>query len=107
MLHLKIINLETDEFRKTLLAPEAAPQHECVIGRSPNCDLILDSPEVSRLHAKIAFRDGCYLFSDLNSTDGSRLNNQEVEADKSYPLVEEDAVYVGTFLCLIERIEIG
>ncbi|MBD3885530.1 FHA domain-containing protein [Phormidium tenue FACHB-886] len=107
MLRAKILNLETDEFRRTILSPESNPHKECIIGRHPNCDIVLDSPEVSRYHAKIVFQNGDYLLNDLNSTDGCRLNKQAVRLNEDYVLEEEDAIYIGTFLFLIEEIEVS
>lgn len=105
MLYLKIINLETDEFRKTILSPESNPQRECLIGRSSTCDLVLNSPDVSRFHAKIFLQSESYLLNDLHSTDGIRLNNKEVSLNEDYLLLEEDVIYIGSFILLIEKIE--
>lgn len=107
MLYLKIINLDTGEFRHTILSPESNPQNECLIGRSSTCDLMLNSPDVSRFHAKIAFQNQRYLLSDLGSTDGIRVNNQEVNRNEDCTLREEDGVYIGSFILWIEKIEAG
>ncbi|NJL21746.1 MAG: FHA domain-containing protein [Leptolyngbyaceae cyanobacterium SM1_3_5] len=107
MLYLKIINLDTGEFRNTILSPESNPQNECLIGRSSTCDLMLNSPDVSRFHAKVTFQNQRYLLSDLASTDGVRVNNQEVKLNEDCTLREEDAIYVGSFILWIEKIEAG
>lgn len=107
MLYLKIINLDTGEFRNTVLSPESNPQSECLIGRSSTCDLMLNSPDVSRFHAKITLQNQRYLLSDLHSTDGIRLNNQEVNLNEDRILQEEDAIYLGSFILWIEKIETG
>ncbi|HEY9640751.1 MAG TPA: FHA domain-containing protein [Coleofasciculaceae cyanobacterium] len=105
MLQAKILNLRTDEFREIILSPELNPCGECIIGRHPNCDLILDSPEVSDFHAKIVCHSGEYLLSDLNSTQGCRLNNYSLQLNENYILEREDALYIGNFLFLIQEIE--
>lgn len=107
MLHAKILNLQTDEFREIILSPESNPQSECTIGRHPDCDLILDSPEISGFHAKIVFQNGEYLFNDLGSRNGCSLNNHSVEFNEDYTLRAEDAIYVGNFLFLIQEIEVS
>jgi glycine betaine catabolism B len=104
MLRAKILNLETGEFYRTVLSPESSPHKECLIGRHPNCDVVLDSLEVSRYHAKIVFQNGKYVLNDLNSTEGCRLNNKVVQLNEDYVLEEEDAIYIGTFLFLIEEV---
>jgi glycine betaine catabolism B len=105
MLHAKVLNLKTDEFREVILSPESNPQQECRIGRHPDCELILDSPEVSGIHAKIIFQDGEYLFNDLSSRNGCRLNNHSLQSNANYVLEISDALYIGNFLCLIDDIE--
>ncbi len=107
MLHAKILNLQTDEFREIILSPESHPDRECIIGRHPNCDLILDSPEVSGFHAKIIFRNGEYLLSDLNSTNGCSLNNHSLQFSKNYALGSKEILCIGNFLFLIQEIEIA
>jgi len=104
MLYAKVLNLRTDEFREIILSPESSPHGECVIGRHPNCDLILDSPEVSGFHAKIIFQDGEYLLNDLSSKNGCRLNNDSLQLNANYVLEISDALYVGNFLFLIQDI---
>lgn len=46
------------------------------IGRGLDNDLVLDSTDVSRHHARIEYRDGQWLLIDLGSTNGTRLNGQ-------------------------------
>lgn len=46
------------------------------IGRSPENDLVLDFPFMSKKHLKIELaEDGYYYVTDLNSTNGTLLNN--------------------------------
>jgi pSer/pThr/pTyr-binding forkhead associated (FHA) protein len=53
-------------------------QDELVIGRHPNCDLVLTDTTVSRRHARLTFRDGGWVVRDLESTNGTRVNGQYV-----------------------------
>ncbi|HSF96112.1 MAG TPA: FHA domain-containing protein [Thermohalobaculum sp.] len=44
------------------------------IGRGDDCDVIIDAPSVSRLHARVTLtRDGSISFQDAGSTNGSFL----------------------------------
>lgn len=43
-----------------------------VLGRSPECDLVLSHPLVSRHHAEIRYHNGCFLLRDY-STNGTFL----------------------------------
>ncbi len=45
-----------------------------VIGRLPECSIVLDDPNVSRRHARIHRIDGRVAISDLDSTNGTRVN---------------------------------
>ena len=49
-----------------------------VIGRHPDCDIIIDDASVSRRHARIASENGVYFIEDLASRNGTFLNNSSV-----------------------------
>lgn len=49
------------------------------LGRSRQCDVVLDDPNVSRQHAEIRPRGGSWVLSDLGSTNGSRINGRTIE----------------------------
>jgi FhaA, N-terminal domain/FHA domain len=50
-----------------------------LIGRSRDCDLTLDDPNVSRRHAELRNEDGHWLVADLGSTNGVKVNGRRVE----------------------------
>jgi hypothetical protein len=50
-----------------------------VLGRSRQCDIVLDDPNVSREHAEIRPRGGSWVLTDLGSTNGSCLNGRRIE----------------------------
>jgi hypothetical protein len=49
------------------------------LGRSRQCDIVLDDANVSRQHAEIRARGGSWVLTDLGSTNGSRINGRSVE----------------------------
>lgn len=49
-----------------------------VLGRHPQCDLVLESASVSRQHVKITAHEGSYYLQDLNSRNGTYLNGKLV-----------------------------
>lgn len=51
---------------------------ELVIGRSPDCDIILPDRQVSRRHARIFRRGDNYFVEDLGSKNGTWVNGQPV-----------------------------
>lgn len=50
------------------------------IGRSRQCEVMLDDANLSRAHAEIRPRGGSWVVTDLGSTNGSRLNGRRLEA---------------------------
>jgi hypothetical protein len=51
---------------------------DLVIGRHPDCDIVLSSPAVSRRHAQLSFRDGAWVLRDLGSMNGTVVNRARV-----------------------------
>jgi len=51
---------------------------EVSIGRGEDNDVVIPHASVSRAHARLMRRDGGYELTDLNSTNGSFINNQQV-----------------------------
>ncbi|MFL5823726.1 MAG: FhaA domain-containing protein [Solirubrobacteraceae bacterium] len=49
------------------------------LGRSRECEVVLQDPNVSRRHAEVRPRGGSWVLSDLGSTNGSRLNGRSIE----------------------------
>ena len=62
------------------------------IGRDEVCDIRIDDPQVSRLHAEIFHLDGHYIYLDKNSTNGSFINGSPVTRQILMP---GDAIILG------------
>jgi diguanylate cyclase (GGDEF)-like protein len=62
------------------------------IGRSSKNDLPLDQESISRHHARITFDGAQYWVQDLNSTNGTYVNDAQV---KEKPLRDGDQIRVG------------
>jgi DNA-binding response OmpR family regulator len=52
------------------------------IGRSPECSIVLEDRQVSRIHARITWIDDHYEIEDLASKNGTHLNGQDVAASE-------------------------
>ena len=104
MLDTKIFNYYINKFQTHTFTAEVDKQ-EWIIGRSASCDLILETPEVSRIHGRIVYEKGQYCFSDLGSTDGSRVNQEIVTANKKYTLKKDDMIRVGDYVIAIQDIK--
>ena len=48
------------------------------IGRSPDCEIVLDDRQVSRYHARIVWRRDHYEVEDLGSKNGTHLNGRDL-----------------------------
>ena len=49
-----------------------------VIGRHPECDVVIDEVSVSRRHAQIVKENGNFYIEDLSSRNGTMVNNNEI-----------------------------
>lgn len=76
-----------------------------VIGRSDSCQLRPKSESVSRKHCILVVRDGRVLVQDLNSRNGSFINEERLPSDKAKVLTSGDVLRVGKleFEVLIEH----
>jgi serine phosphatase RsbU (regulator of sigma subunit)/pSer/pThr/pTyr-binding forkhead associated (FHA) protein len=63
-----------------------------VLGRHPECDIVLEAPAVSRQHARVVCQNGNYYVEDLNSRNGTFLNGQLVR--ERQPLAENDELQI-------------
>ncbi len=48
------------------------------IGRGSDCDIVLDDRQISRLHARVVWREDHYEIEDLGSKNGTHLNGRDV-----------------------------
>jgi pSer/pThr/pTyr-binding forkhead associated (FHA) protein len=80
-----VIDRTGDESRTAEFSSESLS-----IGRGEKCRLMLDDPEISRLHATIHHRDGGFTIKDSGSVNGTHLNGERIieEALKSGDLIE-------------------
>ena len=76
-----------------------------IIGRSDECDIVIDSKHVSRHHARIfSSSDGQWFVEDLGSSNGTFVNGERV---KSHPISRADVIEIGiatlSFSPLVEQ----
>ncbi|MEX0585151.1 MAG: FHA domain-containing protein, partial [Pirellulales bacterium] len=63
-----------------------------IIGRHPDCDVVIDSAAVSRQHAQIRHLEGAFVVEDLDSRNGTFVNGQLVEGRR--PLSDGDRLRI-------------
>jgi len=70
--------------------------HQTLLGRHPNCHIVLPKDEVSRLHARIVCEGGAYFLEDLQSGNGTFLNGMRVTSRR--PLRDGDQIAICDYL---------
>jgi len=76
------------------------------IGRDPSNDVVLDTPTVSRFHAQIERIGQRYRVTDLNSANGTFVNDQRIK-DKEVWLNAEDVVRIGRHRFVLSQDQIA
>jgi len=71
---------------------------EIVIGREPGVDILIDSPGVSRRHARLYLQDDQYHLEDLGSSNGTFLNGERLT--KPAHLKHGDEIRLGRTVAL-------
>lgn len=67
-----------------------------IIGRNPDtCDYTLQATGVSRSHFEIVLNGGEYGIRDLNSSNGTKLNDQKLVPQRIYQLKDSDIISVA------------
>jgi ABC transport system ATP-binding/permease protein len=86
-------------FLQSAPGTEIARIKHVLIGRLSTCDLVLDDPEVSRRHALVRQVNERYLLEDLDSSNGTYVNDQLI---KQTELQEGDLIQISKYLLLFQ-----
>lgn len=70
-----------------------------VVGRSRGCDLLLSEPNASKEHLRIAWENGAWMMTDLESSFGTRVNGQTLQDRRLMPL---DRIGIGDTVIIFE-----
>jgi pSer/pThr/pTyr-binding forkhead associated (FHA) protein len=63
-----------------------------IIGRNYDCDLRIEKPDVSRVHAVVCRENGCLVLEDLGGRNGTRVNRVAVSRKI---LADGDRICIG------------
>jgi NADPH-dependent 2,4-dienoyl-CoA reductase/sulfur reductase-like enzyme/Fe-S-cluster-containing hydrogenase component 2/CRP-like cAMP-binding protein len=77
------------------------------IGRSKQATIHIDHRSVSRLHAEIACFNGDYYLRDLNSSNGTFVNNSRVAPKSVHTLRQHDKLRFGDIQLRFQRADVA
>lgn len=87
----------TLKFEASVIKEIPLHKQQVSVGRAPDNDIVIDNLAVSSHHAKLLAEEGRFIVEDLNSMNGTFLNNQRVRRS---PLKNGDEVLIGKH-CLV------
>lgn len=78
---------------------------QLIIGRSPDCDVSIEDPLMSRQHARIRIEDDHAFLCDMGSRNGVRINGKEIKVETE--LFEGDRIRLGTQELVFSTVDQG
>ncbi|NDJ87543.1 MAG: FHA domain-containing protein [Chloroflexi bacterium] len=74
-------------------------QPRITVGRGSDNDIVIRHPSISRYHGEFIWQEGIHIYHDLNSANGSYINNQFVS--EPMPISTGSIIYLGESIRLI------
>ena len=81
--------------RRLMVGPRGA-----TLGRSRECEIVIDDANVSRRHAELRPRGAAWVVSDLGSTNGTRVNGRQIHGPEV--VRPGDEIEIGSSLITFE-----
>jgi MoxR-like ATPase len=69
-------------------------KNNIIIGRDPECDIVINKNETSRQHARVTRKDNKFYIEDLNSVNGLFLNS--VPTSGKQQIKHQDIIQIGS-----------
>jgi pSer/pThr/pTyr-binding forkhead associated (FHA) protein len=70
-----------------------------VVGRDPKCGVFINAPLLSREHARIDFKEGAHVVTDLDSTNFTKVNGERIT---ERALKSGDRIHFSRAVCVYE-----
>ena len=87
------------KFNERVLKEVPLDKPRFTIGRKPDNDLVIDNPAVSGHHALLFSEEGAFFIEDLESTNGTFVNDAKVQKEK---LKNSDCIVVGKHVLIYQ-----
>lgn len=88
------------EEREITIIPKEYP---CIVGSSlKSSDLYIENPVVSRVHMRISEEMGEYFIEDLNSTNGTFINEKRIKSHQLEKIVVGDVITIANLQFMVE-----
>ena len=78
---------------------------ELIIGRGGECSLQIKDNEISRTHLKLQREGNQIWITDLNSTNGTRLDGEQIKANLQVPVTADQEIKIGSVVLKIKKQE--
>jgi ABC transport system ATP-binding/permease protein len=75
-----------------------------VIGRDPDCDIMLDAPQISRQHARLTRTAYGWIVEDLGAANGTFVHTPTSEPITRAEVTDQDVLYFGSYRFPVNRI---
>ena len=72
------------------------------IGRSKNCEILLNHPKISRAHCEITYIEDEYYIKDLKSANGTSLNGKKISHLQATLLQSNDHIHIEDLMLCFE-----
>ena len=92
---------ENNELHQLLLT-----RGQVLIGRSFDCNYVIDSLQASRKHALLMLADGQITLKDLDTTNGTFVNGEKISGSVSISTTDEITIGTTTFAIESGRVEL-
>jgi two-component system response regulator AtoC len=97
-----------DEFRAVIVHHDGVTSHplpegaaRLTVGRAEGCDIVIDDPLLSRVHAALHVGPG-FAVEDLGSANGTFLREHRLEPGVRTPLGVNEAVGLGSAMLIVQ-----
>ncbi|MEE8722585.1 MAG: FHA domain-containing protein [Eggerthellaceae bacterium] len=97
----KTWNLSVERGPKELRGVSIVVRGPIIVGRSPSADIVIGAGYVSARHARFSLMGQNLFVEDLNSTNGTYVNNQRINGPTA--LRSNDVVSVGDVSIRVRR----